>query len=97
MAKISCKALTEKGVVKTQVRKDLVERETKAFNLNELKGYDRVENKGIFVKEYASENGSVYATWTLTISQNDPTVEKPKATKKKTSSENESFEIVEED
>lgn len=91
MAKINGKALTEKGVVKAQVRNGIVEREMKALASNDLKGYDRVENKNVMVKEYVSENGVVYATLTLTVSNKHPLDLAPKTTKKKV--EKETFEI----
>lgn len=92
MAKINVKGLTEKGVVKTQIREAIAQKESNAFDTNSLKDYDRVENKNVFTKEYETENGTIYATWTLTISNKHPLqlAPKKKATKK---IENETFEI----
>ena len=92
MAKINVNGLTEKGIVKTQVRESIAKRETNAFDMNSLKNYDRVENKNVFVKEYETENGSIYATWTLTISNKHPLELAPKKrTNKKV--EKETYEI----
>lgn len=94
MARINGNALTDKGVVKTQVRNGVAEKETKAFLNNNLKEYEKVQDKNIFVKEYESTNGTVYATWTLTVSNKHPQelAPKKKATKKV---ETETFEIEE--
>lgn len=92
MARINVKGLTEKGVVRTQIREAIAQKESNAFNTNSLKGYDRVENKNVFTKEYETENGTIYATWTLTVSTKHPLdlAPKKKTTKKV---ENETFEI----
>ena len=94
MARIKGVALTEKGVVKTPVRKGIVEKELKDLSIN---GFERVENKAILVKEYEDNNGKiVYATLTLTVSTNDPRVEKPKGQKTSKEKVVETFEIEEE-
>ena len=92
MTKVKGIMLTEKGVVKAPVRKGIVEKEIGGLEIN---GFERVENKAVLVKEYTDTKGNmVYATLTLTVSTNDPRVEKPKtkATKEKAT---ETFEILE--
>ena len=94
MAKINGVVLTEKGVVKTAVRKGIVEKEMRNLENN---GFERVGEKAILVKEYTDLNGNViYATLTLTVSTVDPTVEKPKKAKTTKSKEKETFDIEEE-
>lgn len=91
MAKLNGIMLTEKGALKPVVRGGIAEREVKNFD---LAGYEKVENKNVFTKEYVDKEGNTcYATYTLTVSVNDPRIEKPKATKKATK-ETETFEIV---
>lgn len=81
MAQIKGIALTEKGIVKTAVRNGIVESQTLKI---ESIGFERVENKNIFYKEYVDNKGNViYATITLTVGTSNPTIEKPKATKSK--------------
>lgn len=93
MAKINGIVLTEKGVVKTAVRKGIVEKEMRGLEIN---GFERVEEKATLVKEYVDNKGNViYATLTLTVSTNDPRVEKPKKAKTTKSKEKETFDIVE--
>ena len=95
MAKINGVVLTEKGVVKTAVRKGIVEKEMRNLENN---GFERVGEKAILVKEYTDLNGNViYATLTLTVSTVDPTVEKPKKAKTSKVKEKETFEIEEEE
>lgn len=94
MAKINGVVLTDKGVVKTAVRKGIVEKEMRNLENN---GFDRVEEKAILVKEYTDLKGNViYATLTLTVSTVDPRIEKPKKAKATKSKEKETFEIEEE-
>lgn len=94
MAKISGVVLTDKGVVKTAVRKGIVEKEMKNLENN---GFERVEEKAILVKEFTDLKGNViYATLTLTVSTVDPRVEKPKKAKTSKVKEKETFEIEEE-
>ena len=94
MAKINGVVLTEKGVVKTAVRKGIVEKEMKNLENN---GFERVEEKAILVKEYTDLKGNViYATLTLTVSTVDPRIEKPKKAKTTKSKEKETFDIEEE-
>ena len=94
MAKINGVVLTEKGVVKTAVRKGIVEREMKNLENN---GFERVEEKATLVKEYVDLKGNViYATLTLTVSTTDPRIEKPKKAKATKSKEKETFDIEEE-
>lgn len=91
MAKLNGIMLTEKGALKPVVRGSIAEREVANFD---LAGYEKVENKNVFTKEYVDKEGNTcYATYTLTVSVNDPRIEKPKATKK-VSKETETFEIV---
>lgn len=92
MAKINVNGLTEKGIVKTAIREEIAKKETIALELNEQKGFDKIENKNIFVKEYKTNNGSVYATWTLTISNKHPLELAPKKRSAK-KVEKETFEI----
>lgn len=81
MAQIKGIALTEKGVVKTGVRNGIVE--SQALKIESM-GFERVENKNIFYKEYVdNKENVVYATITLTIGTSNPTIEKPKAIKSK--------------
>lgn len=81
MAQIKGIALTEKGVVKTAVRNGVVE--SQALKIESM-GFERVENKNIFYKEYVDNKGNViYATITLTVGTSNPAIEKPKATKSK--------------
>lgn len=95
MAKINGVVLTEKGVVKTAVRKGIVEREMKNLENN---GFERVEEKATLVKEYTDIKGNViFATLTLTVSTTDPRVEKPKKAKTSKVKEKETFEIEEEE
>lgn len=92
MAKINVNGLTEKGIVRTAIREAIAQKETNSLATNTLKDYDKVENKNVFVKEYQTANGSVYATWTLTISNKHPLELAPKkSTHKKV--EKETFEI----
>lgn len=92
MARINVKGLTDKGVVKTTIREAIAQKEVMALDTNALKGYSKVENKNVFTKEYETENGSIYATWTLTISNKHPLDLAPKkSTHKKV--EKETFEI----
>jgi hypothetical protein len=94
MAKINGIVLTDKGVVKTAVRKGIVEKEMKNLEIN---GFERVEEKATLVKEYVDLKGNViYATLTLTVSTNDPRVEKPKKAKTSKVKEKETFDIEEE-
>lgn len=94
MAKINGVVLTEKGVVKTAVRKGIVEREMKNLEIN---GFERVEEKATLVKEYTDLKGNViFATLTLTVSTTDPRIEKPKKAKATKSKEKETFDIEEE-
>ena len=69
-----------------------------SFSTNlSINGFERVENKAILVKEYEDNNGNiVYATLTLTVSTNDPRVEKPKGQKTSKEKVVETFEIEEE-
>lgn len=91
MAKVNGIILTEKGALKPLVRKDIAEREVANFD---LAGYEKVDSKNVFTKEYVDNKGNTcYATYTLTVSVNDPRIEKPKATKK-ASTNTETFEIV---
>lgn len=94
MAKINGVVLTEKGVVKTAVRKGIVEKEMKNLENN---GFERVEEKATLVKEYTDLKGNViFATLTLTVSTTDPRIEKPKKAKATKSKEKETFDIEEE-
>lgn len=91
MARINGIMLTDKGALSGVVRKAIAEKEASNFNVND---YEKVENKNIFTKEYVDNKGNkCYATYTLTVSVNDPRIEKPKATKEKVATPNE-FEIL---
>lgn len=94
MAKINGIVLTEKGVVKTAVRRGVVEKEMRGLENN---GFERVEEKATLVKEYVDNKGNViYATLTLTVSTTDPRVAKPKKAKAPKEKVAETFEIEEE-
>ena len=91
--KINGIVLTEKGAIKKIVRDTIADKEISAFT-NALVDFEKVENKNVMYKEYVDNKGNkVYATFTLTIGTTDPSVEKPKATKK-ASTDPETFEIV---
>ena len=82
MAQIKGIALTEKGVVKTAVRNGIVE--SQALKIESM-GFERVENKNVFYKEYVdSKKNVVYATITLSVGTSNPAIAKSKATKVET-------------
>lgn len=93
MKKINGNILTEKGMVKTEVRKGIVESEEKAIlNL----GFEKVDNKAIYTREYVDNNGKIaYATLELRVSNTNPRDLAPKTRKKSSTKEKETFEIVE--
>ena len=95
MAKINGIVLTEKKALKPMVRCAIASKELGAFATNSLVDFNKVENKNVMYKEYVDNKGNkVYATFTLTIGTTDPSVEKPKATKK-ASKDTETFSIDE--
>lgn len=93
MIKINGNALTDKGVVKTKARELVVGNETKDI----VKcGYERVDDKNLYVKEYQDEAGhAFYATIELRVSTTHPSNLAPKKSSKKKSNNAEKFEIVE--
>lgn len=94
MAKIKGQALTENGVVKTQVRQAIATSEiTKIESAIANNGYEKLEGKNVLVKEYASENGSVYVALTMTISEKDPLTKAPK--KKSSKKQNNDTFVIE--
>lgn len=94
MAKIKGQALTENGVVKTQVRQAIATNEiSKVECAIANNGYEKLEGKNVLVKEYASDNGSVYVALTMTISEKNPIDKAPKKkSSKKTKNDNFSIE-----
>lgn len=93
MTKVKGIMLTEKGVVKKVVRDNIASIESKKIA---SLGYEKVENKNVLVNEYVDTSGNmVYATISITVSTNDPRVEKPKKEKTSKNKDKESFEIVE--
>ena len=93
MTKVKGIMLTEKGLVKRVVRDNIASIECKKIA---SLGYEKVENKSVLVNEYVDTNGNmVYATISITISPNDPRIEKPKKEKSSKDRVVETFEIVE--
>lgn len=95
MAKVKINSMTEKGMLKAQVREVIANKELEAFKDNNLVDYEKTEKGASMFKEYVDSEGRViYATFTLTVSYKNPNEKTPKTKAKKSDGED-TFALVE--
>ncbi len=96
MAKVKINSMTEKGMLKAQVREVIANKELEAFKDNNLVDYEKTEKGASMFKEYIDSEGRViYATFTLTVSYKNPNEKTPKAKKSKKDDGEDTFALVE--